>query len=99
MGRRYVEAEYTICNGPFKPAQMGSQQRNRSCENDQYWDADSVNLRLVTWFIMPDQTTYYNAFESGEIDFGTGAQSGSTASQRMTLFTTPIPQLPDLCVL
>jgi oligopeptide transport system substrate-binding protein len=75
-GERYgSEAEYTICNGPFKLSRWVHNSVIEVVKNDQYWDADNVNLERVTWFIMPDQTTYYNAFESGEIDFvGTGAQ-------------------------
>ena len=75
-GERYgSEAQYTISNGPFKLARWVHNSVVEIVKNDQYWDADNVNLQRVTWAIMPDETTYYNAFESGEIDFvGTGAQ-------------------------
>lgn len=37
-------------------------------KNDQYLDADSVHLQKLTLYIMPDETTFYNAFLSGQLD-------------------------------
>ncbi len=73
-GEKYgSEPQYTISNGPFK---VDSWTHNSSIvlvKNDQYWDAESVKLAKVNYSIMPDETTYYSAFEAGEIDFvGTG---------------------------
>lgn len=75
-GERYgSEAEYTISNGPFRVSRWVHNNVIEVVKNEHYWDAENVHLERITWNIMPDQTTYYNAFESGEIDFvGTGAQ-------------------------
>lgn len=73
-GEKYgSEAQYTISNGPFKVESWTHNSSIVLVKNDQYWDADNVKLEKVTYYIMPDETTYYNAFEAGEIDFvGTG---------------------------
>lgn len=73
-GEKYgSEAQYTISNGPFK---VDSWTHNSSlviAKNDQYWDAAKVKLGKVNFAIMADETTYYNAYESGQIDLvGTG---------------------------
>ncbi|NMB20207.1 MAG: peptide ABC transporter substrate-binding protein [Firmicutes bacterium] len=83
-GERYgSEAQYTISNGPFKLSRWVHNSVVEVVKNDQYWDTENVNLERVTWSIMPDETTYYNAFESGEIDFvGTGAQEWIDRFQR-----------------
>lgn len=75
-GERYgSEAQYTIANGPFKLSRWVHNNVIEIVKNEHYWDADNVYLDKVTWAIMPDETTYYNAYESGEIDFvGTGQE-------------------------
>ncbi len=68
------EAQYFIANGPFR---MESWTHNNSMvlvKNEAYWDAGRVNLDRVNIFIMSDETTYYNAFLSGELDFVTAGQ-------------------------
>jgi oligopeptide transport system substrate-binding protein len=68
------EAQYFIANGPFK---LESWTHNNSMvltKNDAYWDAEHVTLEKVNIFIMSDETTYYNAFLSGELDFVTAGQ-------------------------
>jgi len=69
-GEKYgSEAEYTICNGPFK---VDSWTHNSSIvlsKNEHYWDAENVHLDTVNYSVMTDDTTYYTAFESGDIDF------------------------------
>lgn len=65
------EAEAYIGNGPFK---VDSWTHNNSIvlsKNENYWDADSVKLEKVTYSIMTDETTYYNAFSSGQLDMVT----------------------------
>jgi ABC-type oligopeptide transport system substrate-binding subunit len=37
--------------------------------NEHYWDAENVHLDTVNYSVMTDDTTYYTAFESGDIDF------------------------------
>lgn len=69
-GEKYgSEAQYSISNGPFKVESWTHNSSISIVKNDQYWDAKNVKLSKVTWAIMPDETTYYNAYESGQIDF------------------------------
>lgn len=73
-GEKYgSEAEYTISNGPFKVESWTHNSSLTIAKNDQYWDAEHVKLAKVNFAIMTDETTYYNAYESGQIDLvGTG---------------------------
>ncbi len=68
-GDRYgTAAEYVISNGPFR---LESRARNSSLvlrKNDHYFDKDKVKLDKITFLIMTDENTRYNAYESGEID-------------------------------
>lgn len=68
-GDRYgTAAEYVISNGPFR---LESWARNSSLvlrKNDHYFDKDKVKLDKITFLIMTDENTRYNAYESGEID-------------------------------
>lgn len=69
------EARYFIANGPFR---IDSWVRNNSMtlvRNERYWDAENVKLDKVNIAIMPDETTYYNAFLSGELDFVIAGQA------------------------
>lgn len=69
-GEKYgSEAQYTISNGPFR---LESWVHNNSIvlvKNENYWDAENVTLQKVTFNIMEDENSYYNAFESGELDY------------------------------
>lgn len=62
------EADKYISNGPFKVESWTHNNSIVLVKNDNYWDADTVKLQKVTINIMADQTTYYNAFQNGEID-------------------------------
>lgn len=63
------EAQYYIANGPFKVSEWTHNSKLVLVKNDNYWDADNVKLTTVNFNIMPDETTYYNAFQSGELDY------------------------------
>ena len=66
-----TEADTYVCNGPFKIASMSMNENVILEKNENYWDADSVKLEKVTYSIMTDETTYYNAFSSGQLDMVT----------------------------
>lgn len=63
------DVETMVYNGPFK---MDSWVHNSSVEivkNDQYWDAENVDLEKVNYQILSDTTTIANAYDSGQIDY------------------------------
>lgn len=37
-------------------------------KNDQYWDAENVNLQTINYKIMNDENTIFNSFTNGSID-------------------------------
>lgn len=63
------EAQYYIGNGPFKVESWTHNNSVVLVKNDNYWDADTVKLQKVTLNIMSDESTYYNAFQNGELDY------------------------------
>jgi len=65
------EAQYTISNGPFKVDSWVHNSSLTLTKNEHYWDADNVKLDEITFHIMSDESTVYNAYESGQIDFVT----------------------------
>lgn len=62
------EAEAYIGNGPFKVDAWTHNSSIVMSKNDNYWDAENVDLQKVTYNIMTDETTYMSAFESGQLD-------------------------------
>lgn len=68
------EAQYFIANGPFRIESWTHNNSMVLVKNNAYWDAEHVNLEKINIFIMSDETTYYNAFLSGELDFVTAGQ-------------------------
>lgn len=69
-GDKYgADAETFISNGPFKVESWTHNNSIVLTKNENYWDADSVKLEKVTFSIMSDENTYYNAFETGELDY------------------------------
>jgi ABC-type oligopeptide transport system substrate-binding subunit len=63
------EAQYYISNGPFKVESWTHNSSIVLVKNDKYWDANNVFLSKIHLSIMTDPITFYNAFESGELDY------------------------------
>jgi len=63
------EAEAFISNGPFKVESWTHNNSIVLLKNENYYDAENVKLEKVTFNIMSDENTRYNAFETGDIDY------------------------------
>lgn len=63
------EAQYTMSNGPFKLDSWVHNSMIVLVKNENYWDAENVFLDKVVFNIMSDETTAFNAYESGELDY------------------------------
>ncbi len=63
-----AEAENLVYNGPFKVESWTHNSEVVLAKNDQYWDADSVNLQTIHYSIMNDENTIFNSFTNGSID-------------------------------
>ena len=64
-----ADAETFIANSAFKVESWTHNNEIVLVKNDQYWDAENVKLDKITYKILSDENTYYNAFEAGEIDY------------------------------
>lgn len=75
-GEKYgSEAQYYIANGPFRVEDWTHNSSLNLVKNEKYWDAANVSLSKVKLSIMTDETTFYNAFDSGELDFVTAGSA------------------------
>lgn len=69
MGEKYgTEAENIVTNGPFKIDSWTHNTEIKLSKNENYWDADNVSYDNVSWKIMEDENSRFNAFLNGEID-------------------------------
>ena len=62
------EAEYTISCGPFELTEWTHKSELVLEKNDNYWDADNVKLKKVTYKIVEDPNTQYNMLSNGQLD-------------------------------
>jgi dipeptide transport system substrate-binding protein len=64
----FAEAESFVGNGPFSLDEWVHDSHFVMAKNDQYWDADTVNLDKVHWAIVNDSNTEYQMYQAGELD-------------------------------
>jgi oligopeptide transport system substrate-binding protein len=65
---KWTEAANIVTNGPFKLAAWRHNSRIDLVKNEQWRDADSIELERVNGRMITDATTSVQAFEAGEID-------------------------------
>lgn len=69
MGDQYaLEADKLLYNGPFKLAEWKHEQSWKLVKNPDYWDAKNVKLDEVNTFVVKDDATDLNLYESGKVD-------------------------------
>lgn len=64
----HTNAETFVGNGPFKLVDWKHDVSLSFEKNENYWDADVVNLDRIEWAMVIDATTEYQMYESGELD-------------------------------
>ncbi|MFD2701257.1 peptide ABC transporter substrate-binding protein [Paenibacillus shunpengii] len=62
-----AEASSILSNGPFKLTEWKHDAEIQMVKNDQYWDAENVQLDGITMKMVDDSTTAYQLYESGEL--------------------------------
>ncbi len=62
-----------VGNGPFVLSEWKPQEKIVVVPNDKYWNKENVFLSKITFMPIENQTTQYNAFKNGEIDWATEA--------------------------
>lgn len=64
----HAEADSFVANGPFQLESWDHDSEMVMVKNEEYWDADAVNLDKVHWAMVNDTNTDYQMFQSGELD-------------------------------
>lgn len=64
----HTDADTFVGNGPFKLVEWNHDVNLIFEKNENYWDADAVNLDRIEWAMVVDSTTEYQMYESGELD-------------------------------
>lgn len=68
-GEQYgADFDKFVYNGPFKVTEWTHNSSIKIEKNENYWDAENVDLDYVTYQIMSDTAAIMNAYESGQID-------------------------------
>ena len=61
--------EYNFCtNGPFTVESWAHDSEFVIVRNEDYWNADAINLNKITFTVIADSNAALNAFEAGEVD-------------------------------
>ncbi|WP_079477518.1 peptide ABC transporter substrate-binding protein [Halobacillus salinus] len=63
-----TEAEYTLSNGPFKMTEWNHGEGWTVEKNEDYWDADAVQLEKIDAKVIKEIATGVNLYESDQID-------------------------------
>ena len=64
----HTNAETFVGNGPFKLVDWKHDVSLTFEKNENYWDADVINLDRIEWAMVIDSTTEYQMYESGDLD-------------------------------
>ncbi|AKG03350.1 peptide ABC transporter substrate-binding protein [Salimicrobium jeotgali] len=63
-----TEADNTLANGPFKMTEWKHGEGWKVVKNENYWDADTVELQEIDVKVIKETSTAVNLFQSGELD-------------------------------
>jgi len=58
-----------VSNGPFKLAEYTIGEGLKLVKNDEYWQADTVNIDVINGKFIDDASTAYAAYNAGDLDF------------------------------
>ena len=64
-----AEAETVISCGPFSLTEWVHSSSLTFVKNEEYWDADSVQLSTFTFYIMEDTNASMSSFQNGSLDY------------------------------
>lgn len=66
----HTEAETFVSNGPFMLEEWNHDTNMLFLKNENYWDADVVNLDGIDWAMVLEDNTSYQMYEAGDLDVG-----------------------------
>ncbi len=58
-----------VCNGPFMLTEYKIGDGLKLVKNPEYWNADAVKIDVINGKFIDDQSTAYQAYQSGQLDF------------------------------
>lgn len=64
-----LNMETYISNGPFKAVEWSHNDVLKVVKNENYYDADSIQLDGIDFYMIVEESTGMSAYESGEIDY------------------------------
>jgi oligopeptide transport system substrate-binding protein len=65
----WTQPENLVCNGPYRIAFRRPRDRIRLVKNEQYWNAESVQLETVDAYSIENRITSLNMYEKGQLDW------------------------------
>ncbi|MCL4553833.1 MAG: peptide ABC transporter substrate-binding protein [Actinobacteria bacterium] len=65
----WTSADTLVANGPFKIVNWQHNDRVEFEPNEKYWDAKSVKLKKLIYYMVDDESTELTMFDTGEIDY------------------------------
>jgi oligopeptide transport system substrate-binding protein len=68
FGAAWTDAAHIVTSGPFKLEAWKHYDRINVVRNPMYWDAKSVKLDAVVFYLLQDNTTIMNLYKAGELD-------------------------------
>jgi oligopeptide transport system substrate-binding protein len=63
-----IDPEASIVNGPYKLSEYLTGDKIILVKNENYWQADKVNIDMIYGYMIVDQSTSLTAYEAGELD-------------------------------
>lgn len=93
------EAEYTLTNGPFTLASWTHDSTLELVKNENYWNADAINLDGITCYINATDETAVDMMLAGELDVCefTNANQVSSWKRREIIPARPITAVFSSC--
>ena len=92
-GADWTKPENMVSNGPYVLEEWMPQQSLSMVSNDTYWNKDKVELSRVTFLPVEDDTTMYNMYLNGEIDWATNVPNGQIDNAKLRDDYQANPQL------
>src|SRR5258708_30092175 len=68
FGAAWTDAANIVTSGPFKLEAWKHYDRISVVRNSMYWDAKSVKLDAIVFYLLQDNTTIMNLYKAGELD-------------------------------
>ena len=92
-GSRWTYPAYFVGNGPFTLSNRVVQTSLTAVKNPAYWDKDNVTLDKVIFYSSDSDTTDYNMYLNGELDWATNVPPGQFKAAKMRSDFQKAPQL------